>query len=137
MKKSKKKLIKKTKKKNNLRARTKFPEFKVNLNLKTRYEEISDIMQYANTLPNKEKKWLSEFVAEYINADFQHGGVIRHKTKRLKKSCYDKNNARNRDILTQAKAQGTAVVFSQLNDKEDNVDEMDVLIEKIDRKKSQ
>lgn len=78
---------------------------------------------------------MESFVSEYVHADFNHGGVIRHKTKRLKKTCYDKNNSRNRDILTRSKAQGTAIVFSQLNDKDDNLNEMDSIIDRIDKKK--
>lgn len=139
MKKSKRsKKVKNTKKKkvkNNLRARTKYAAFKPSLNLKTRYEEISDILTYANDLPDKAKKWLAEFTEEYVGANFNHGGTIRHKTKKMKKSCYDRNNSRNRDILTQSHAQGTAVVFSHLNEGDSSVDEMDALIEKIDKKK--
>lgn len=133
---SKKLAKKKTKKvKNNLRARTKFAAFKPNLNLRTRYDEISDILTYANELPDKAKKWLAEFTEEYVGANFNHGGVIRHKTKKHKKNCYDRNNSRNRDILTRSKAQGSAVIFSQLNDKDESVNEMDRMIDELDRKK--
>ena len=131
--KTKKKLTKKPK--NNLRARTKYAAFKPSLNLRTRYEELADISEYINDLPEKAKQWMNSFVSEFVHADFNHGGTIRHKTKKLRNACYNKNNARNRDVLTQAKAQGTAVVFSQINDKDDSVDEMDRMIEALDRKK--
>lgn len=68
-----------------------------------------DIASYAHTLSPKDQKWLSSFTEEYVNANFNHGGKKIHKTKKLKKAVYDRNNARNRDIYTKSKAQGALV----------------------------
>lgn len=122
------------KKKENLRSRTKNPALKPNLNLKTRYEEIMDILTYANDLPEKEKKWMNSFVEEYVNANFNHSGKKLHTTKALKKACYDKNNSRNRDILTSAKVTGNAVVFSALTEKDEGQDTIDDIVNYIDKK---
>lgn len=88
------------------RSKTKYPSFKPSLNLKTRYEEINDI-DYINQLDDKEKEWMNNFNEEWINASLNHRGKKFHKTKKERKIIYDKNNARNRDSFTRAKASGT------------------------------
>jgi len=49
---------------------------------------------------------LNKFNKETISASFDTENPRKnlHKTKKLRKECYDRNNARNRDILTRAKA---------------------------------
>jgi hypothetical protein len=59
-------------------------------------------------LSEKELKWLDKFNAEYIGAgkELKKENRPLHRTKKLRKDCYDRNNSRNRDILTQQEAQG-------------------------------
>jgi hypothetical protein len=90
------------------------------LNLKTRYEEIADLASYAHTLPPDAQEWLNSYSEEYICANFDHPGQRIHPVElvekvqkngkvriidRYAKECYDRNNARNRCIVTQEKAQ--------------------------------
>lgn len=55
---------------------------------------------------DKEKEWLNKFNKESINASFDSENPKKniHRSKKLRKECYDRNNARNRDILTRTKA---------------------------------
>ena len=91
------------------RARQKYPAINPEVNLKTRYEEIMDVASYFHTLPDDAKKFMHSFVEEYVNAKFDHPGKKIHKTKEQKRAIYNRNNARNRDILTRAKASGKCV----------------------------
>lgn len=75
-------------------------------NLKTRSNLID--YDYLDKLSDKELAFLNAFTSEYINADMNHNGPKLHKTKKQKKDCYDRNNARNRDILTRAQAMGVS-----------------------------
>lgn len=84
-------------------------------------------------LSEKEKQWLNKFTEEYVNANLDSKNLRKnlHKTKKLKKDCYDRNNARNRCILTQVKAQGKDVDLYSLKHEMDDFSE-DKLIEDID-----
>jgi hypothetical protein len=123
--------------KKNKRNREKYPALRPNLNLKSRYEEISDIATYFDKLPEEAKKFMHSFVEEYVNAKFDHGGKKIYKKKSEKRSIYNRNNARNRDILTKANAMGQSV---SIDDKDirkrlvKNSDE-DYIILKIDIEK--
>lgn len=102
------------KKKESKRSRTAHASLKPEYNLKSRQDLID--YDYLDQLSDKDKDWLAKFSEEYIGASFKkelpkRKGKRRkaqnlHKTKELKKSVYDANNARNRDILTRSKAQG-------------------------------
>lgn len=94
------------KKKQTKRSREKYPALKPEVNLKTRYELID--YDYLNKLNDNEKAWLNKFTEEYTNAslDTKNPRKNLHKTKKLRKDCYDRNNARNRCILTKANATG-------------------------------
>lgn len=106
----------------NRRKNVKYPALDPLYNLKTRVEQIEDVHSYADKLNEEEKDYLNRFMEEYVNADFQHEGKRVH-PKRLKKSKYktkrgkkttdkfkkeseDRNNARNRCLLTTARAFG-------------------------------
>ena len=91
-------------KKTNARKRAKHPALNPKYNLKTRTELID--YDYIDKLSEKEKAWLNAFTEEYTNANMNHKGKKLHKSKAMKKDCYNRNNARNRDILTRAKASG-------------------------------
>lgn len=111
-------------KKKTKRSKAKYPALTPNLNLKTRYEEIEDLASYAHTLSDKDKEWLNSFAEEYINANMKHKGKkVIPNTKENRSKIYIKNNARNRDVLTQAKAQGKALYIDDVFNSEDELDE--------------
>jgi hypothetical protein len=96
------------------RARTKYPALKPELNLKSRYELID--YDYVEKLSEEDKAWLNKFTEEYVNASLDSENLENnfHCTDELKKDCYRRNNARNRDILTRAKASGTYISTDEL-----------------------
>lgn len=123
-KKSKLKVVKKPKKRRkpkNLREQAKFPALEKKYNLPSRQELLD--FDYLHKLNDKEKEWLNKFVSEEINADFRHSKPL-NKTKKQRKACYDRNNARNRDLLTKNKMSNnvediqTVKEVSQLNPEE-------------------
>ena len=98
----------------NKRSRTKYPALKPELNLKTRYELID--YDYVDKLSEEEKAWLNKFTEEYVNASLNTEDLDKnlHNTEELKKDCYRRNNARNRDILTKAKASGNHISTDEM-----------------------
>lgn len=116
------------------RAKAKYPALKPELNLKTRYELID--YDYIGKLNEEEKKWLNQFTEEYVNASLDSENVENnfHNTQELKRDCYRRNNARNRDILTRAKASGNHVSTDELllNKKEGKLNSSKSLFEKLD-----
>jgi hypothetical protein len=90
-------------KKTTRRSKEKYPALVPHLNLRTRFEEID--YDYVDKLTDEEKEWLNRFTAEYTNADFRHKNKI-HKKKKDELQAYKRNNDRNADILTRAKASG-------------------------------
>ena len=92
-------------KKKSRRSKTKYPALDPGLNLKTRTDLID--YDYLDQLTPKEKKWLNKFTEEYVGASLDTENLKKnlHNTKELKKDCFDRNNARNRCILTLQKAQ--------------------------------
>lgn len=98
------------------RNQNRYPALKPGLNLKSRYELID--YDYIDKLGDKEKKWLNKFTEEYVNANLDTKNLKNnlHNTKTLKKDCQDRNNARNRDILTREKAKGFVVYLEELTD---------------------
>ena len=96
------------------RAKTKYPALKPELNLKSRYELID--YDYIDKLSENNKAWLNKFTEEYVNASLDSQNIEKnfHCTDELKKDCYRRNNARNRDILTRAKASGTFISTDEL-----------------------
>ena len=121
-----------TKKKENKRSKAKYPALKPEFNLKTRQELID--YDYLDKLNDDEKAWLNKFTLEYTNASFEKEDPKRkgkrrklknlHKTKKLRKKAYDANNARNRDILTRSKAQGTAHYLDDVVKTEEELHEL-------------
>ena len=120
---------KNTKKGKSRRSRTKFAELNPSLNLKTRFEEIEDMASYFDKLSDKDKAWLNQFAKEYVNANLKDAKL--HKTKELKRDCYNRNNARNRCIWTKAKASGKTMNIDDINEDSGGSFEENV-IEKID-----
>lgn len=64
-------------------------------------------MDYVSSLSEEEKDWLNDFYEEYYgaNLDFKNLKNNRfHRTKKDKKACTDRNNARNRCMYGIARA---------------------------------
>lgn len=116
------------------RAKVKYSALDPTVNLKTRYELISDY-DYLDKLTDKEKSWLNKFTKEYVNADLdKKKGKNLHKTDKMKKDCYDRNNARNRCIWTKCKASGKFVSIDEVPKKAiENEAYEEHLIEKLDK----
>jgi hypothetical protein len=104
---------KKPRKKQTRRSKNPYRALDPNLNLRSRWEEISDLASYAHKLNPKEKEWLNKFSSEYICAEFGEKPI--HKTKKQRKQIYDKNNARNRCVLTKSHAYGNTLSLSDVN----------------------
>lgn len=124
--------------KKNKRAKVKYSALDPTVNLKTRYELISDY-DYLDKLNDQEKAWLNKFTKEYVNADLNTKRKSKnlHRTERLKKDCYDRNNARNRCVWTKCKASGKFASIDEVSPKViENESYEDCLIEKLDRPSS-
>lgn len=104
------------------------------MNLKSRYEEIEEIASYASELPDEAKEWLNSFVAEYVCADFKHGGEIVNTTKEDRRECWSKNNSRNRCAHTKEKACGSLNYIEDMSTRElaDNLEDGNDYILKLD-----
>jgi len=111
------------KKKKSRRSSCEFPGLNPKLNLKTRQDEIEDLASYADQLSLKDKRWLNAFSEEEINANFNHKGPKLNKSKANKKRIYNKNNARNRDILTRVQAQGKSIYLKDAFNSEEEMHE--------------
>ena len=123
--------------KKNKRNQTEYPAIDVQVNLKARYEEILDINEYFHTLPEDAKKWMNKFTDEYVNDVLNRKNLKKnlHNTKKLKKSCDDRNNARNRDILTKKKITNNLRYIEELTKRDETYNPEDDLITKIDVEK--
>lgn len=80
------------------RSKTQFPGLDPSVNSRKRWEYMDQ--DYIDQLTDKEKEWLSNFNEEFIGANLKHKGKIFHKSKKDRKACYDRNNARNRDLYS-------------------------------------
>lgn len=113
---------KQKKKPQSKRKSQKYPNLDPSVNLRTRWEEVNDIASYAHKLSPEEKEWANKFVGEYVHAALDYDNLENnlHNTKELKKSCTDRNNARNRDIFTRARASGSLVGLLDMHGEEDS-----------------
>lgn len=84
------------------RDRVKYRNLDKSVNLKIRHELID--YDYLDKLSDKELEWLDKFTGEWAGAalDTEHPRRNLHKNKKLRKDCYDRNNARNRDVLSRS-----------------------------------
>jgi hypothetical protein len=94
------------------RSSVKYPGLDPSVNIRIRWELISDY-DYLDKLGDKEKEWLNKFTKEYVNAEIDNKQKRKnlHKTKALIRDCYNRNNARNRCVLSKAKASGRLPLF--------------------------
>lgn len=122
------------------RKRTKYPGLDKKVHPKVRQDYLD--IDYADKLSDKEKEWLSNFNEEYVGASFTHKGKSLHRTKKARKDCYDRNNARNRDVFALAKANGRLEGINELTGEYNKAVDLnpntveDAVIEVIDFKKS-
>lgn len=118
-------------KKKSRRSAAENPELDRKFALKSRVDLLDQ--DYYDKLSPKDKKWLNKFNKESISASFEEKGNL-HRTKKLKKECYDRNNARNRDILTREKAANRLGDYEELRETSSNNNHEDYIIEKLDEK---
>lgn len=71
---------------------------------------------YLHKLSDKELEWLNKFTEEYVHAnlDTERPRKNLHNTKAMRKDCYDRNNARNRDVLVRQKAQNKNIYLDDI-----------------------
>jgi hypothetical protein len=118
-------------KNNTKRSRAKYPNLKPELNLKTRFELLD--MDYIDKLNDSEKEWLNKVMGEYVGASFDKDNRKNiQKSKEHKKDSYDRNNARNRCILTRAKATGIVDYIEEMKPEKFLTEVEDDLIYNID-----
>lgn len=116
--------------KKNRRNSTKNPALDPAVNLPNRTELLD--YDYIDKLNKKEKEWLNKFTEEYVNDVLDRNNLKNnlHNTEALKKDCDDRNNSRNRDILTRQKSAGILGYLEE--EAEPAILVEDSLIEKID-----
>jgi len=111
----------------------KYPGLNKNLFSKIK-QEYFDI-DYTDKLDTKElKEFMSKFNEEYLGANLNGNGKRLHKTKKLRKDCFDMNNARNRDVYSVSRATGRLFEHEPWMD-EESYNPEDEIIEKIDKEK--
>jgi hypothetical protein len=103
------------------------------LNLKSRTELLD--YDYLHKLKPEELEWLNKFTEEYVHAslDTERPKKNLHRNKTLRKECYDRNNARNRDVLTRQRASNRMVYLDEIVDK--GYDEQNRLDARVELKK--
>jgi hypothetical protein len=93
---------------------------------------------YVDKLSPEEKQWLSNFNEEWLSANFNHKGKKLHKTKAKKREIYNRNNARNRDLMSILKQRGhvnnpnNLALTIEETQGTDNNNQEDVLIDLMD-----
>jgi len=125
------------KKKQSRRSKLKHPELDPRFALKTRADLLDQ--DYYHKLSDSELDWINKFNKESVSASFdaENPGRNLHKSRKARKECYDRNNARNRDILTKAKASNQLVDYETLVEVQAPVSTEDHLINQLDRKEIQ
>ena len=90
------------------RHREKYPALNFRRATKIRREVMEEI-DYVSKLSDEEKAWLNSFLEETVVTNFQHKGKKLIRNKEGRRKAWRENNARNRDMLGQAKATGMAL----------------------------
>lgn len=86
----------------------------LNKNLFSRVKQEYHDLDYSNNLSAKDQVWMSQFMEEYLGAQLDEDTLKNkykrkafHKSKKKRKDCFDRNNARQRDIYGLSRAIGT------------------------------
>lgn len=101
------------------RKRSKFPGLSKKYNTKVRQELID--YDYLGKLSEEEKEWLNKFSEEYNSGSFKkteagnYSTKNLHRSKKLRKDCYDRTNSRNRDVFSITKANDMLKDADKLN----------------------
>lgn len=118
------------------REHVKYPNLNPSYNLKSRHDDIIDVLEYWDELSEEEKKWMHKFMAEYNNNDFSHEDPL-HNTIELKKACRRRNNAKFADLYTKEKAKSRLGHLEEYHQTDNDMldysfdnSELEVLIEK-------
>lgn len=114
-KKTKRSYIKKTK-----RSQSKYPALDKSVNLRTRIHLID--YDYLDKLSPEEKQWLNKFTDEYVNGNFNRENTRSNlqKGRAPIKDSDDRNNARNRDVMTRQQARKSTVYLEDIKLKTQN-----------------
>lgn len=93
---------------------------------------------YIHKLSPKEMAWLNKFNREYVSGSIDRENLRRnlHKTKKYVKDADDRNNSRNRDILTREKARNNLVEYDTLIEEKSHDSYEEYLIDSIDSKET-
>jgi hypothetical protein len=91
------------KQKKTRRSKTKYAALDPKVNLKIRTELLD--YDYLSQLNEEELEWLNKFTEEYVHASLNTKNPRKnlHRTKKMRIDCYNRNNSRNRDVLTRNK----------------------------------
>lgn len=96
---------------------------------------------YTHKLSKSDLKFLEKFNEEYIGASFskengEYSSKNLHKTQELRRDSYNRNNRRNRCILTKAETDSTVVDIQEISyDKNIDTSLMTQYFEKINKNK--
>ena len=98
----------------------KYPALNPLTNLKSRRDDIVDVMSYMDQLSEKDKAWMNKFMEEYNNAEFSKNNDKNiMKTTEEKRTSYNRNNARNRDVYNRLKMNNDLVFIEDITLKDD------------------
>jgi hypothetical protein len=99
----------------------KYPALNPRVNLKSRVENILDVLSYADQLSPKELEWMNKFMEEYNGASFNKDNDKNlMKTTEEKRKVYNDNNSRNRDVYGRLEMNNDLVFIEDLNNKDLN-----------------
>lgn len=97
-----------------------------------------EMMDYSKKLTEEEKKWLAQFMKEWLGANAKDAKF--HKTKKDRKLIFDANNNRNSDIYSNHRASGRLIDYEKLRPLLDELygtgNYEDDLIDYLDSKKA-
>ena len=126
------------KRKKTARAKAQYPGIKKKLFSRIK-QEFFEGEDYASQLTGKEKAWLAQFNEEYLGANLtekknrKYNRTRNLHNKSYRKSIFDSNNQRNRDIFSRARAAGL-LNYGILDNK--SYDGEEILVELIDLQRS-
>lgn len=104
-----------------MRQKVKYPALNPRVNLKSRIDDVLDVLSYADQLSPKELQWMNKFMEEYNNASFDKNDKKNlMKSSKEKKDSYTRNNARNRDVYNRLKMNNDLVYLEDINHRDLN-----------------